>query len=393
MKHKILLWIFLSAIVTGHAQELKNIEDILSASREVITSIKSVEYKIVQQKAQKHRYGQPYINAVFSCVRDNSVKDIGFGKAKLKAEGTIKLNGKTEAFSFSYNGSIFKYTRGTVNKVIKSPNRRIVMGYLQQHLFMLQAFPYTDEVPYKPLSTYYKYLGKEDFNGTSCYKIKTEGQRINKQGNLRTVRRKVWYINTNNLLPIGFTDELFYKQAITIKSINNSIGENFEVISKSSKSLSVIEANIDLEKSNLLKLNTIAPKWIAKDQNGKKWSTESLKGKVVFIDFWGSWCAPCKKAMPQIEKLYQHYKNNPNVVVLGLSSAEKNKDSSTKYFKEKKYNYIHVPNADEIANMFKVKSYPTIYIIDKQGKVSYYETDFSENALNTWRQIIDNLLN
>ncbi|WP_298753960.1 TlpA disulfide reductase family protein [uncultured Psychroserpens sp.] len=372
-----------------------SLNDILNKSREALSSIESIKYQIIQQKTLKERYGQPYIDAIFTCQKDSTVKDVGFGKAKLKAQGTIELNGKKEDFSFSYDGNTFKYSRGTIkNKVIKSPTRKIVMGYLQQHLFMLQAFPYTDEVPYMPLGFGYKYEGIEMYNGEKCFKVKTTSAVINTEGEIVKGKRiKIWYISTDSFLPIGFSDEKFYKQEISIKNINKSDKKPFKSKSANENTMSVSQARMELAGEKLLKLMTNSPKWIAKDQDGKIWNSVDLKGKVVFIDFWGSWCAPCKKAMPQIEKLYKHYRTNKEVIILGISAAEKNSNASTKYFNDKKYSYTHIPNGDDIAKTFKVEYYPTVYILNKEGKISYYETDFSQVGFNNWTNIIDKLLN
>ncbi|WP_299272568.1 TlpA disulfide reductase family protein [uncultured Psychroserpens sp.] len=377
------------------SSESISLDEILNKSREILHSIEVIEYQITQQKALKKRHGQPYINAIFTCEKDLTVKDVGFGKSKLKAQGTIELNGKNEAFSFSYDGHTFKYRRGTAkNKVIKNPTRKIVMGYLQQHLFMLQAFPYTDEVPFMPLGFGYKFEGIEMFNGEECFKVKTTSAVINSKGEIVKGKRiKVWYISSKSFLPIGFSDEKFYKQEITIKSINKSDKKSYKSKSTNENTLSISQARMELAGEKLLKLMTNTPDWNATDQNGKSYNSESLKGKVVFIDFWGSWCAPCKKAMPQIEQLYKHYKNNKNVIILGISANEKDNSASIKYFNNKKYSYTHIPNRIDIAKKFKVEYYPTVYIINKQGKVSYYETDFSQDGFHNWKKMINSLLN
>lgn len=106
------------------------------------------------------------------------------------------------------------------------------------------------------------------------------------------------------------------------------------------------------------------------DQKGKKVSLEDLKGKVVFINFWATWCGPCIAEMPSIQKLHDKFKDNPDVVFV-LLEAEGNKAKATKFMEKRKLNLpLYYPAGDFPTEFFR-GSLPTTVILDKQGNIAH----------------------
>lgn len=103
------------------------------------------------------------------------------------------------------------------------------------------------------------------------------------------------------------------------------------------------------------------------DSNGKTSTTADLKGKVVFINFWASWCPPCRAEMPSLENLYQKLKDNSNFVFLFI-----NEDDGSKGLKYLEANHFTMPfyqaSGDVPAEIFS-GSLPTTIVLDKNGKV------------------------
>jgi len=103
------------------------------------------------------------------------------------------------------------------------------------------------------------------------------------------------------------------------------------------------------------------------DSNGKTSTTADLKGKVVFINFWASWCPPCRAEMPSLENLYQNLKDNSNFVFLFI-----NEDDRSKGLKYLEANHFTMPfyqaSGDVPAEIFS-GSLPTTIVLDKNGKV------------------------
>ena len=106
------------------------------------------------------------------------------------------------------------------------------------------------------------------------------------------------------------------------------------------------------------------------DLNGKKVSLSDFKGKKVFLNFWASWCPPCKGEMPDIEKLQIETKDT-DLVILAVNMGE---DSTTaKSFMEKnKYSFTVLLDSDQsIAAKYNISAIPTSFFIDKKGNIVY----------------------
>ena len=114
------------------------------------------------------------------------------------------------------------------------------------------------------------------------------------------------------------------------------------------------------------------------DQNGKEHKLSDYKGKTVFLNFWATWCPPCKEEMPYIEQLYKEYnKNNKDVVILGVASPnldrEGSKEDIIEFLQQEKYTFpVVMDNNGELAYQYGISAYPTTFIIDKEGYITQY---------------------
>jgi thiol-disulfide isomerase/thioredoxin len=111
------------------------------------------------------------------------------------------------------------------------------------------------------------------------------------------------------------------------------------------------------------------PKLSMKTTDGAKLTNASLKGKVVLIDFWATWCGPCKLASPAIQKLHANY-GGRGLYVLGNDTFEYGaKGTAAKYRKKEGYTYAFTERNDNFALSLGVKSLPAFVLVDKKGIV------------------------
>ncbi|NBQ14330.1 MAG: TlpA family protein disulfide reductase [Proteobacteria bacterium] len=137
-----------------------------------------------------------------------------------------------------------------------------------------------------------------------------------------------------------------------------------------------------------VKAGDAAPEFALKDTEGKEVTLASLKGKVVLLDFWATWCGPCKAAMPTIQKLHEAYKDK-GVVILGVNTWEKNADAAKDYMAKKKFTYGCLMNGDDLAKAYGVVGIPTLVIIGKDGKVAMADMGLSDDTGASLRKVID----
>lgn len=111
---------------------------------------------------------------------------------------------------------------------------------------------------------------------------------------------------------------------------------------------------------------------------GQKVSSESLRGEVAVIDFWGTWCSPCKKSTPEVQALSERFKGQ-KVQVLGVAVRQKTHQEPIDYFKENKLTYQLLLDGDQFAKDCRVTKYPTFIVAGFDGEVLAYKESFKVN--------------
>jgi thiol-disulfide isomerase/thioredoxin len=112
-----------------------------------------------------------------------------------------------------------------------------------------------------------------------------------------------------------------------------------------------------------------APAWKLKDVDGKVVTSDQFKGKVVVIDFWATWCPPCKAEIPGYVRLQKKYAAD-GLVFIGVSVDEDGPAVVKKFMKEYGINYTIVMASEEMVGAFSpIEGYPTTFIIDRDGNI------------------------
>jgi len=115
---------------------------------------------------------------------------------------------------------------------------------------------------------------------------------------------------------------------------------------------------------------TMAPDFTLTDSNGKPVRLSELRGDVVLLNFWATWCAPCRVEIPMFIRFQQAYRDR-NFVVLGVALDEEGWSVVRPYADAKKINYPLVVGDDRVSDLFGgLKAVPTTYIIDRQGRIA-----------------------
>ena len=113
-----------------------------------------------------------------------------------------------------------------------------------------------------------------------------------------------------------------------------------------------------------------APAFTLKDSNGTTVSLADYKGKVVLLNFWATWCGPCKIEIPWFVEFEQQYKDR-GFAVLGVAMDEEGWDIVRPYITEKRVNYRILMGNDQVAQLYGgVESLPTTFLLDREGRIA-----------------------
>jgi peroxiredoxin len=136
-------------------------------------------------------------------------------------------------------------------------------------------------------------------------------------------------------------------------------------------------------------INRPAPKFALKDLSGKTVSLTDLKGKVVILDFWATWCVPCKASFPGMQMAVTKYKHDPNVEFLFIDIMEQTDgyvNEVKKFIAENKYTFQVLFDEKNQANKWKNRirtdygygsaQIPAHYVIDKKGRIRFESIGF-----------------
>jgi peroxiredoxin len=125
-----------------------------------------------------------------------------------------------------------------------------------------------------------------------------------------------------------------------------------------------------------------APDFSFTSSAGEYITLEDLKGKVVMLDFWATWCPPCVASVPELRNLYKHYSNNPSFVLIGVSSDYE--EGAWRAFTDR--NQMLWPQYRDhdrhIANAFNIRAFPTYVIIDHEGILRFQRSGFGSANLD-----------
>lgn len=126
-----------------------------------------------------------------------------------------------------------------------------------------------------------------------------------------------------------------------------------------------------ITKSKAVSVGQIAPDFTQKNTEGKDVSLHSIKAKVKIVDFWASWCGPCRAENPNVVNIYKKY-HKKGLEILGVSLDEK-EDAWKKAIKDDKLTWLHVSDLkgwrNAVAQKYNVNAIPAMFVLDENNKI------------------------
>jgi len=183
------------------------------------------------------------------------------------------------------------------------------------------------------------------------------------------VRRRKWTIRIIGFLVVILSVYISW-HLLSLKEERISIEEKEweeeeEIAAEEERLIQLLYASVGVQRINP---PFEAEGFTLEDLRGSMISLKDLRGKVIFLNFWASWCGPCRIEMPAMELLWQVFQDD-DFVILAVDVKEE-RDTVSSFIEKNDYTFpVLLDSRGKVANMYDVRAYPTSFLIDREGKV------------------------
>ncbi|MFZ4930257.1 TlpA family protein disulfide reductase [Chryseobacterium sp. Mn2064] len=159
-----------------------------------------------------------------------------------------------------------------------------------------------------------------------------------------------------------------------VPGIRNKLQELFFPVATIENAVHISENDYDIELKGI---------------NTPSTNLKNFKDKGLFLNFWGTWCPPCRKEWPSIQKLYDSRKDNVDFVLIAMNDKE---DDIRKFLKENNYTVPVYIAQSPISEKILPRVFPTTFLLDKNGRILIKEDASKDWNTETVHQFIDNII-
>lgn len=200
-----------------------------------------------------------------------------------------------------------------------------------------------------------------------------------KKGYVKRMQKGVTQDIRNNLAK-KYGDRIGEKEFIVLVDLHSE-PERDKINQQKNNAVETQEENKEVK----LSINDLAPDFTVKMINGSETTLSELKGKVILLNFWATWCAPCLKEFAEIpQKILEPFKNN-QFAFIPISIGESKMKVQRKMTKMKKYGVdfnVGIDPKEKIWNQYAAGAIPKNFLIDKSGNVKYISVGYSEKNVD-----------
>lgn len=371
-----LLWPFHSVAAQS---DLPDPRDILTNARDAIANLQTGSYHAEYYNSGVRKSGTQVVlmTPIEGDVRISRTLDNDPIGLKLFADWklvTTSADRQSKAFTTTYDGQkIRKLDRGKEIVYVNDPDQTRVMLLAGVYNLIPNFFrskePFQEELSTDDL----RYDGAAVVGGVPCHIVHIP---IHETGIF--AEESWWFIGMDDYIPrkwqVTYFENSHYRfmnvLTLTDLKINEPVEPSqFALYAPETYTVQKYEFRPNqTPQTPGLAVGKNAPNWTLAVVDGKNLSLRDLRGQVVVMDFWATWCGPCLAAMPDVQKLHEQF-GKQGVVVLGISTWESGDPAAL--MKEKGYTYPLLLNGDDVAEEYGIPGIPTTFVIGQNGRVLY----------------------
>jgi thiol-disulfide isomerase/thioredoxin len=371
----------------GVGADTENPKRILGEADQAIRKVQSLSYEASYQGTGSFSTHSPTSTGQ---VRLSKLEANNPLKAKLFARGDFvqTASADVQTFHVAFDGKTIRKIRANQRALVyktlggNDPAERslgFVTGFFGGGAYSLLMLEYILDEPFaRQLSApVAEYEGRAPVNGVLCHVVYLEYTRDSK----RTTRER-WFFGVKDFLPrkleqITVNDKGrsgAYVLSLSNLRVNVPLGEwSFQIRPPRGYAIAPYRAP---DQPALLAVGDLAPEWTLTDAHGTTHTLSEYRGKTIILDFWATWCGPCIRTMPEIQRLHEKYLSN-DLIVFGVNSWEESNSSA--YMKQQGFTYGLLLKGEDIAKAYRVHTLPTVYVIGGDGKIVFRSIGVNDN--------------
>ncbi len=388
----------LSVSLSSFGQDPK---DILKKSYDKCQSVQNGYYEMTHYK--KFMSGKDTTKSSFNCyfkkLEDDTLYSYAFHyKSFLNGEhtGDVLYTGNDFVTASVKDSAATIMSRALWAKEIKSYRNNYKF---YSPLTNKKSSPLPNDSDFIDNSQIFKFIGEENLNNVPCYHIQVNEITENDSTEaMKTLRVEYHYwISKADSIPIQYSaaydmmmnnDTMYQydKYFLNKYEINNLKDENILTLN-SIPTFYKTKDFVPYKSPALLGIDSIAPNWELLSLTDEKIDLNKLKGQLVLIDFFYKSCYPCMLALPGLQALHEKYKDR-GLRIIGIDPYDKKEDDIATFLSKRGVTYTVLLGGKDAAKDYHVSSYPTIYLIDKTGKIIFTQVGYGKDSEASLEEII-----
>ena len=282
------------------------------------------------------------------------------------------------AFRVAFDGELARGRFGDESVVWQAPIPGDGLEILQIAELLILAELYAEE-PFATALTAEKIaLGEEvELGGVRCRGVRVEHGPAQKNAKIE------WFLSLDDHLPRKRVGEVHRRGVFQVEVLELSKLQINPMIHQALFRLPT-PAGVEVREfvssrpkgPELLAIGSEAPAFSLKDAGGEEHSLSDFRGSVLVLDFWATWCPPCRQAMPLVQKIHERFADEERVVVYGVATNERPGAKPAEFMSKGGFTYGLLLSGESISAAYKAVALPTFYVIGTDGTVLHASVGF-----------------